>query len=151
MTNTRPTIDHILNAFFAEKLLDKKGIARSRIEQVQLHLRECAEAEAHRILVTSDLVVLAAEREFHPDDAVARTMHADDLIFLLTIFTMEPWLPEDRTLRGVHLSIAGALTTRILALNLVDRYDLSCPLLDIRGAIGRERDLLWRERRGLRR
>ena len=150
MTKTLPTIAHILNDFFEGKLAAKKGLSRSRIEQVERELRSCLEAEAERILVTGDLIVLAAERQFHPEDAVARTMHADDLIFVLTIFTTDPWLPEDRTQRRVHLTIVEALTANILNRRLVNQDDLCCPLLDLRCAIDRERGNLSGERRASR-
>ena len=66
MTNQLPSIDEIVKQFFSAQLTGKTGLTRHRIEVVEERLRACAEAEAERILVTQELLLLAAEREFDP-------------------------------------------------------------------------------------
>ena len=140
MQTQRPTIDPILRQFFDTQLADKTGLARSRIEFVERRLRECVEAEAERILVSGDLAILAAEREFAQDGAVARTMHADDLIFILSLFVRDPWLSDDPVQRATQLRLSEYLTSHLLVARLVDREEVVCPLIDIRVAIDAEHD-----------
>lgn len=103
MTKThRPTIDEILERFFRGLREGKKGLTLSRIDLIEQRLRECVEVEAERILVASDLLILAAERQFDPTNSVARTMHADDLVFLLALFVKEPWLRDERRAKQVQ-------------------------------------------------
>ncbi|TFB88637.1 hypothetical protein E3O25_15975 [Cryobacterium sp. TMT1-3] len=137
----RSTIDPILRQFFDHELAGKAGLSRSRIEVVERRLRECLEAEAERILVTGDLEILAAERQFMQDGAVARTMHADDLVFMLSLFVCDPWLPDDPVQRATQLRLAEYLTGHLLEARLVDREQVVCPLIDIRVAIDTEKVL----------
>jgi len=146
MTNLRPTINVILERFFSARLEGTKGLTRERIETVERHLRACIEAEAEHILVDSDRRLLAAERQFDPAGAVGRVMHADDLVFILSIFVEAPWLPDDPVQRQRQLQLTDALTGHLLGRRLVDRDEVICPLLDIRAGIDRDR----RERRRVR-
>jgi hypothetical protein len=139
MTLLRPTIDEILNPFFHLTLLGTTGIRRRRIEAVEGQLRRCMETEGDRILESEDLLVVASERAFAPEGAIARTMHADDLVFVLTIFVSPPWLVSDGLLLRVQLTIAERLTARLLHHRLVHYGDLSCPLLDIGAGIATAR------------
>lgn len=145
-TTQRITIDEILRLFFAEQSAGKKGLTLTRIRTVEQRLRECVEAEADRILVTADRQLVAAERQFDREGAVARTMHADDLVYLLSIFVEEQWLPDDRVQRAKHVQLAARLADHLLRTCLVNREGMSCPLIEIRGAVYRERALQRRAR-----
>ena len=147
MTKTLLSIDRILHDFFGAKLAHAKGLTRTRIEEVERHLRVCLEAEAPRILVSRDLVILAAEREFGHEGAVARTMSASDLIFVLPLFTVAPWLPDDVVQRRVHLTLVDALTANVIGRRLIDPDELCCPLLDLRYALDSGRAKLRMERK----
>ena len=59
-------------------------------------LRDCCEAEGERVLETDGIAVVAAEREFNPISVIVRTMHAADLVFILTLFVEPPWPFDDR-------------------------------------------------------
>ncbi len=139
MTLLRPTIDEILNPFFLLTLQGTTGIRRRRIEAVEARLRRCVETEGDRVLESEDLLVVASERAFAPEGAVARTMHADDLVFFLNLFVSPPWLVADALLLRVQLTIAERLTARLLHHRLVHYGDLSCPLLDIGAGIDNAR------------
>jgi len=141
MQTQRPTIDPTLRHFFDHQLAGKAGLARSRIELVERQLRDCLEAEAERVLVSGDLEILAAERQFMQDGAVARTMHADDLIFILSLFVCDPWIPDDPVQRATQLRLAEYLTGHLLVARLGDREQVVCPLIDIRVAIDTEKAL----------
>ncbi len=139
MTLLRPTIDEILNPFFHLTLQGTTGIRRRRIEAVEQQLRRCIETEGDRILGTEDLLVVASERAFAAEGAIARTMHADDLVFVLTLFVSPPWLAADPLLLRVQLTVVERLTARLLHHRLVHYGDLSCPLLDIGAGIDHAR------------
>ena len=131
MTLLRPTIDEILNPFFHVMLRGTTGIRRRRIEAVEQQLRRCIETEGDRILETEDLLVVASERAFAAEGAIARTMHADDLVFVLSLFVSPSWRAADPLLLKVQLTVVERLTARLLHHRLVHYSDLSCPLLDI--------------------
>jgi hypothetical protein len=148
MNTQRPTINPILRQFFDSSTTNKTGLARSRIHLVERRLRECLETEGERILVSEDREILAAERQFTPQDAVARTMHADDLVFVLLMFVRDPWLPDDLVQRATQLRLTEYLTALLLADRLVDVEQLRCELMDLRAWIDDEKALLRRIRRG---
>jgi hypothetical protein len=143
---TTSTIDHILSQFFGSQLDGKKGVTRRRVEEAEERLRACIETEAERILVNSDLLLLSAEREFDPLGAVARVMHAEDLIFILSIFVGPQWQPTDPRQRQIQLRITELLTSYLLRRRLVDGEGLCCPLLDIECGISRGRTELRQQR-----
>jgi hypothetical protein len=134
MTPNRPNIDEILVEFFGREREGKRGLTLQRIDLAERMLRGFLEAEGNRILVDDDLVLLAAEREFEPDGAFVRTMHADDLIFALPIFlnSADSLEPLDRR---VQLRMADRLVGTILRKRLVNQDELLCPLLEARVAI----------------
>jgi hypothetical protein len=140
------TIDDILTQFFSLYLDGKTGVTRRRIDDAQSQLRACIESEAMRILVTDDRLVLQAELQFNPDRAVARLMHAEDLLYLLAIFTEPQWQPSDRTQRAAQLQLTDRLTTFLVSRNLVDRRDYACPILEVQVAIDRGRAEVRRQR-----
>jgi len=146
MTFTHPTIDTVLEQFLGLHLAGKTGLARRRIEETALLLRDCLEAEAHRVLVTRDLRLLAAEREFDPVGAVGRVGHADDLVFTLAVFLEPRWLPGDAVQRAVHLRFTDALAGFILNRHLVDAYEMACIVMDVQAGINRAKAVLRAER-----
>lgn len=139
MKARRPTIDEILSPFFAHQGEGKTGLALRRIVEVERRLRECCESEADRILTDTDRAILSIERQFDPDEAVARIMDAEPLIFFLSIFVTPEWLPPDPVQAKVQLRIIERLTGFLLRERLIDRYSFSCPLIDIEIGIRRGR------------
>lgn len=135
MTRQRPHIDEILTAHLTAQARGKTGLRHRRIVGADEQLRKCMEAEGHRVLTDGDRSVLDFERELTPQDAFARTMHADDLLLVLDIFVSEPWLLPDRVDRAVQLRYADTLAAQLIAGHLIDQCDLSCALLELRGSI----------------
>ena len=135
MQRQRPHIEEILTAFLSAQLKDKTGLRRRRIITADAQLRQCLEADGHRILTDGDRSVLDLEREIIPDGAFVRTMHADDLLFALAIYVSEPWLLPDRVDRDVQLRFAETLSMQLIAWRLIDQWDLGCALHELRGAI----------------
>ena len=90
MTASVPTIDDIFDFYLHAQVEDATGIRRLRVVLVESRLRECLENDGERILTASDRVLLEAERNFEAEGAFARTMHAEDLLFVLPIFLTSP-------------------------------------------------------------
>lgn len=131
----RPHIEAILEPFFGAVIAGRSGIARQRVQTVLSHLRACMETDGHRILVTRDLVLLEAEKQFAPGNAFARTMHADDLVYVLAMFVDRPWLHELPPIRRVQLDVVALLADQLQDRGLIDAEDLICTLLDIKARI----------------
>lgn len=125
MKTPEPHIDDILRVFFD----------RQHSRPIELLLRECLESEGERLLLPRDRVVLAAEREFSPEGAVARTMYAEDLLVLLSVFVREPWLHGDPATQREQLAITSALTAHVVRSGLVEYDGIGCLLLDIRSGL----------------
>ncbi|WP_404475414.1 hypothetical protein [Microbacterium aerolatum] len=137
MSTQRPHIDEILTAFLSAQLKNKTGLRRRRIVTAEVQLRRCMETDGHRILTDGDRSVLKLEQEISPESAFARTMFADDLLFALGIYVSEPWLLPDRIDRDVQLRFAEALSAQLISWRLIDQWDLSCAILEVRGSIRR--------------
>ena len=135
MTTHTPSINEILTTFFAARVELATGIARRRIEHVERRLRDCCEADGERVLETDDLAIVAVEREFDPVAVITRTMHAPDLLFILTLFVKPPWLFDDRLARRAQLKLSSELTRFLVAHRLVDYADYVCPILDIGASV----------------
>ena len=134
MSPNRPNIEEILGAFFGREREGKKGLTLQRIDLVERMLREFLDASGERILVDDDRTLLAAEREFEPDNAFARTLHAENLllalpVFLTSVATLEPLD------RRVQLRMADRLIGFMLGKRMVDQHALLRPLLEARVAI----------------
>lgn len=104
-----PTIEELLFHFFARQAAGKTGKRLRRVQEVERHLREYLETAGHRSLTTGGLGILNLERQFHPDDAFIRCMHADDLLYTLTTFIEPAWLPDDRVQARVQVGIVEKL------------------------------------------
>lgn len=142
MKTSKIHIDEILTSFFALQGAGQTPAARRRTLLVERALRDCLEAEGDRVLVTRDLVVLAAEREFDPVGAMARTMHADDLIYVLPTFLEPPWLQGTALMKRAQLTLVEHLTAQLLNNGTVKYDEVTCPLHEIRGRIDNARAAL---------
>jgi hypothetical protein len=139
MTSRPITIDDILTHFFASYLDGKTGTVRHRIEDGERQLRACIETEAQRILENDTLLMLAAERQFDPQRAVARVANADDLVFFLEVFVGPQWRPSNEFQRAAQTELTATLLHFVTSRRLVDSHQLACPILEVEAGIARER------------
>ncbi|KFF59304.1 hypothetical protein JF66_12275 [Cryobacterium sp. MLB-32] len=146
MKTSQIHIDEILTAFFTLQGAGQTPAARRRTLLVEARLRDCLEIEGERVLVTRDLMILAAEREFEPVGAVARTMHADDLIFVLPSFLEAPWLHGTALMKRAQLTLVEHLTAQLLNDGTVTYDEVTCPLHEIRARLDAARAALRTER-----
>lgn len=145
MTTLQPPIDVLLHDHFRHLRGDASGVALTRIDIIEQELRDFIELEGHRGLTTGGLAILAAERQFDPRGAFARSMHAADLIFTLPAYIEASG--GDHLLRRARLRHIEALAARLIRDGLIDPQDFACPLLDLRAALDRARGELTRMRR----
>ena len=142
MKLVRTPAAELFDAFFAIETVDQTGVRVRRIRLVEERLRACLEDEFQRVLVTGDLVLVAAEREREPLNAVARVGNGEDLIYLFSIFLSSPWLLDDPTDRRVQFRVVEHFTAWLIAHKHVRSYGLECALLDLRYAINSGRRAL---------
>ena len=142
MNTTEPHINDILDSFFNAYRARKKGVALQRINQVETRLYECLELDGPAILVTADQELLLAEREFAPNNAMARTMHAGDLIFVIGLFLEPPWLAAELAERRVQVAVCSELLRFVFSSGLVNRHDFACHMYSIEASIRQARSTL---------
>jgi hypothetical protein len=138
MIPSRPVIDDILATFFAAQLEGTSGVARERIQFVDVSLRYYLESEGELVLDRDDATLLRCEREFDPEGAFAATMHADDLIFAIAGY-LNAMAPAEPLVLRAQLHTVEGLIAWILKQELVDEERLICPLLSARAALDRGR------------
>jgi len=139
MTHTEPTIDHILTTFFAEQTDCLTGLARTRVLTVAESLRRCVEQFGESVLIDNERTLLAAERVFDPEVAIATLTHADDLLYLLAIFVEHERLPAQAADVRVHLRMCERLTKWITRRRLVYWDEVNCALYDIEARVRQAR------------
>lgn len=147
MTASAPTIDDIFDSYLRAERDGASGINQLRIVLVESLLRECLENDGEKILTASDRILLEAERNFAAEGAFARTMHAEDLLFVLPLFLTSPWLLQKPLEQRVQLDLVEKLTAFLLRSGLVPREGRECILIDIGSAIDRARWELNRPQR----
>jgi hypothetical protein len=135
MKPLQPTINDILDTHFSPLLSGVTGVRRRRLELVEEHLRACLETDGERILEQHDVELLAREREFGTANAFATTMHAEDLVYVLAIWTRAPWLLSEPAALRVQLSAADALLKLVFRQRLVRYEAIACPLIDVEHAV----------------
>jgi hypothetical protein len=149
MTRNQPTIPEILDPFFAAQKVGAQPELITRFDAVERKLRTCIEQEANRILDDDTLALVEREREAHPEDAAARMMNGEDLVYLLSIFVTPRWLPEDLAQRAIHCVLTEQLTRFVIRRNLIDEHEHACILLEIGASVNRGK-ADWQRQRALR-
>ena len=144
MDTTEPRIDDILTAYFSTVTEGQVGATRSRTERVERWLRRCVEAEGDRMLDDVDYAILALERAVQPEAAVARTMRADALLWVLAVFLIAPWRMGDRLALALQLQVAEELAKRVIQGGLVCVACAEHPLSHIRDGLSAGRQELHR-------
>lgn len=142
METPRPNADLILTDFFDRKLEHARGIAEERILRVRARLAECIAAEGDALIEAADRRILEAERQFDPDTAFERTMHAEQLLWVLATFLLEEWSLPDPLARRVQLDVVAELTDEIVYTGLVCVGCESHSLFHIRDELAKAREAL---------
>jgi hypothetical protein len=105
-----PRFDETIGRFFDDRCRGLGGRRLERLRAAERDLRACLDAHAERLLTTPELALLALERQFDEQGAVARVAEADVALLLLPIFLEEPkWFGEDVEDRRVRIRLAEPL------------------------------------------
>ncbi len=100
---------HLLASFFAAAPALAHPALRARVPRVRAHLLTYLDTEAEQWLTPDELVLLHAERQLEPVDAVLRVSGVELVVAALPGFCHPAWLlPEPRDARA-QLRVVGAL------------------------------------------
>lgn len=83
---------HVLATFFDSAPVVGHPSVRARLPRVRGHLLTFLDTEAERWLTADELVLVCAERELEPIDAVVRVAGAELLLAALPAFCRPEWL-----------------------------------------------------------
>jgi hypothetical protein len=142
-----PLISDILKAFFTNYRCNGSDSVRAHVAAVRTDLESHLEAEGSRVLTTVQQQILNTERQFAPDGAFVRTMHADDLYYALLHY-----LHPAHALAGVEqheaqLDAVGALAEWLSRSGLIGGQNVSeCTIIEFDLAMSRVREVVNAER-----
>jgi hypothetical protein len=107
--------DDVIRWFFAEQRRISTGRRLERLERAEADLRLCLERFAGELLTRQELALLALERQFAPEGAVARIAGVDAVLLLLPIYLDEPrYHGEDLEDRKLRIRLADAMAREVL-------------------------------------
>ncbi|WP_413452676.1 hypothetical protein AA0Y32_09530 [Georgenia phoenicis] len=122
----------VLESFFASAPLTTHPAVRARLPRVRSHLLTYLDTEGEVWLTPDELVLVCAEREIEPQDAVVRVTGPEVLVAALPGFCHPAWLLPDhgdaraqvRVVAGLRAWLAehGGLS-RQASLHLLPRVD----------------------------
>jgi hypothetical protein len=133
-----PTISILLVEFFDAYKPTAGRTVRQRIQAVREDLVRQLEVEGPRELTTPQLAIVETERQFDPTDCLARTMHADELFYVLSTYLRPEFEMKGHLQRQAQLDAVGALADMLWARGLIKRKRLDeCAVLDFNYRMGR--------------
>jgi hypothetical protein len=146
-----PTISLLLHEFFADYKPGASPAARARIAIVRVDLDRHLEAEGPRILTTGQLAILASEKQFGSPAAFARTMHADDLYYALSLYLDPASALDGLAERTTQLDVIAALAESLWSRRLVSNRNVSeCAAIEFDIGLQRGRALIRAARAAVR-
>jgi hypothetical protein len=116
----RLCVDRLLGVFFMFCSADQEPATVERNERIHAHLRKFLDACGDDYVNLQQEQLLALERQFRPDGAFARLMHADELLTALPAFLSPVWLLPHRLDRKVQISLSSKLVHWVCTKRLVD-------------------------------
>lgn len=146
MNQPLPTIDSVLDIFFAKHIECATGVKRQRILQIEVLLREYLEGLPDTFFTTPELAILRSEREFDPDGAIGRVMNAEALLYALPKFVEPRHLQMPELLQREQLRLVGNLANYLVSTPL-RADDYACVQLDLGRALDKAKVSLDRSRR----
>lgn len=100
---------HLLASFFASAPVASHPATRARLPRVRAHLLTYLDTEGEQWLTPDELVLVGAERQLEPVDAVVRVTGAEVVVAALPGFCHPAWLlPSSRDAR-TQLQVVTAL------------------------------------------
>jgi hypothetical protein len=138
-----PSIDTVLDAFFAGYQPGASAAVRRRVDAARAALERSLEAEAARILTTPQLERLGVEMGIDPVGAVTRTMRPDDLYYALPLCLHPVHALDDLAERETQLDVIAALADYLWRARLITGKHISeCTIIEFDIAIRRGREFV---------
>lgn len=142
-TTHNPTISDIFEEFFGSYRRNASDTVRQRVSAVRTDLEAHLEAEGPRILTSGQLAILSKEREFAPESAFLRTMHADDLYYALQHYLHPAHAMAGLEQHEAQLDVVGALAEWLWRGRLIAGETVSeCAIIEFDIAMSRSRDVV---------
>lgn len=148
MTTYRASIEGLLEAFLKHAGADRTEATRERYRRVIDHLHLYLDSsDAEFWLGTDAARLIAHEREFEADRALARLFSIDELLCALPGFLASPWLMAKPGDARTQVSLIDRLLRTPLVRGLADDGGLFCVVHDGRRAVVQARaELVLRAR-----
>jgi hypothetical protein len=135
------TIADVLDGFFANYLPGASHLTRERIKAVRSDLERHLELEGPRILTSSQIAILNTEKQFKPESAFARTMHAPELYHALEHYLDHAHAQLGLKQREVQVDVVAALAARLWGgPGVSERTIAECCVIQLDLALARARE-----------
>jgi len=147
-----PRSDEVIGRFFDGQRRGVTGRRRERLDQAEAALRACLESHATQLLTAQEMALLALERQFEADGAVARVAAADAVLLLLPIFLEDHhWFGDDIEDRRMRIRLAEPLAYAIAGLPELPRASTGAAVWTVEAAKEHAVWMLRQEREAARR
>ena len=147
-----PRADEVLRGFFAEQLGTPDGRPADRTRRADEDLRACLDSLVPLLFDEHEHALLALERQFDADGAVARVATAGSVLLVLPIFLDEPrWHGIDLEDRRLRIRLTRSLVEQILHESASWQVDLGRAAWVAEAAVRHEIWMLRQEREATRR
>jgi hypothetical protein len=135
------TISDVLDGFFANYQPAASPSVRARISAVRADFERHLEIEGPRILTPGQLAILNTEKQFKPEGAFARTMHAAELYHALEHYLDPAHAQLGLEQRETQVDVVAALAARLWGGPGVSVRTVSeCYVIELDLALARSRE-----------
>lgn len=144
--------DEVIGAFFAEQRSSTTGRREERLDRAEADLRACLEEHAHLVLSEPERALLALERQFGAQGAVARVVSAEAVLLLLPLYLEESrWRGLDLEDRRLRIRLAEPLAQVVAASPGLRDTDLGAAVWIVEATVRHAIWMLRQEREATRR
>jgi hypothetical protein len=144
--------EEVLRRFFGEQLAGASEQRTKRLKSAEADLLACLEELAPLLLTDQERALLALERQFEAEGAIARVANADAVLLLLPVFLDEPrWHGTDLEDRRLRIRLARSLGEQIFRASAQRGVDLGKAAGVVEAQVRHEIWMLQQEREATRR
>jgi hypothetical protein len=144
--------EDVLRRFFRAQLASASKQRANRLRGAEADLLACLDELAPVLLTDQERALLALERQFEPEGALARVASADSVLLLLPVFLDEPrWHGSDLEDRRLRIRLARSLAEEIFRASASWGVDLGRAAGVVEAQVRHEIWMLQQEREATRR
>lgn len=144
--------EEVLRSFFGAQLAGASKQRAKRLRCAEADLLACLEELAPVLLTDQERALLALERQFDPERALARVAGADAVLLTLPVFLDQPrWHGSDLEDRCCRIRLARSLADEIFRASASRGVDLARATWVVQAQVQHEIWLLQQEREAIRR